>query len=499
MKIQKIFLSCFELFYILVMSVLMFVVITGTQRNIEWYNILFVTSVLFIAMLFLYAILAKMEKFLICYTKNILICFVAIWGIALYIFCYIFQNNPCHDYINVYDSALAMANGSSEIDWAYFARFKNNFLATMIVAVLMKIAFCLGLSEPIAIMLLFSVAMVLWSGICIFKLLETAGYSYSSCFMGILLFAAFVPLWGGSFNLYTDCISLSFSIWACYIISRGKKKAFNFVIAGILWGIGYAIKPTVIISMVAIFLIMLLTDYRRKIPKVFLGVLIGFLLSQMGVELLWNQFPCAEIEEEYAAPFEYWFALGLCGNGSDAENGEFAIRCLDASGLEAKKQIAREHIAENIEELWNVDHLVQKARHNFASGHMGLPDFNRYPINIMYHFFNDWGIYGGYAVMYTSGYFYALLLFGLLSSFLHFKDYKQGKEVPLFAIIGRLVMFGLVIFLMLFEANNRQLYNHMPWFAVIGVTGCERVGLCLISLKTRMIGKGTKEDRHESI
>ena len=244
---------------------------------------------------------------------------------------------------------------------------------------------------------------------------------------------------------------------------------------------------------------MLLTDYRSKIPKVFLGVLIGFFISQVGVEFLWNQFPCAELEEEYAAPFEYWFALGLTGNGSDAENADFAIKCLDTPGLEAKKQIARDYISENIQELWNVDHLVRKARHNFASGHMGLPDFNRYPINIMYHIFNDWGVYGGYAVMYTSGYFYALLLFGLLSSLLSLRDYMQGKQLFLFAIVARLVMFGLVIFLMLFEANNRQLYNHMPWFAVLGATGCDRVGLYLMNIKAKIMSKGTKEDRHESI
>ena len=485
-KIQKLFKFSFELTYILIMTILLIVIMTGTQRNIEWYNILFVTSVLFVAMLILYAILAKLENFLKCHTRSILVCFVVIWGIALYTFCYIFKNEPCHDYIKVYDSALALARDFKEIEWDYFARFKNNFLTTVIVAVLMKIAFILGFSEPIAIMLLFSVAMVLWSGICIFRLLEKAGYSYSIAFMGLLLFAAFVPLWGGTFNLYTDCISISFSIWACYMISREKRKSINYVTAGILWGIGYAIKPTVIISMVAIFLIMLLTNYVRKIPKVFLGVAVGFCVSQMVVNILWNQFPCAEIEEEYAAPFEYWFAIGLCGNGSDAENGEFAIRCLDASGLEAKKQIAREYISDNVQELWNVDHLVQKARHNFASGHMGLPDFNRYPINIMYHVFNDWGSYGGYAVMYTSGYFYAILLYGLCGSILHYMDYKRGKQVPLLAIVGRLVLCGLVIFLMIFEANNRQLYNHMPWFAVVGATGCEKVSVKLVEIKSRM-------------
>lgn len=146
---------------------------------------------------------------------------------------------------------------------------------------------------------------------------------------------------------------------------------------------------------------------------------------------------------------------------------------MSASGTENKHLVAMEHIKENISELWNPDHLIQKARYNFASGSMGLPDFNRHNVNIMYEFFNDYGDYGGYFIMYTSGYFYAILLLGIINSILVF--IKGNSIEQRLATTTRMTVLGLVLFLMLFEANNRQLYNHMPWFALLGGLGCDTI------------------------
>ena len=32
-------------------------------------------------------------------------------------------------------------------------------------------------------------------------------------------------------------------------------------------------------------------------------------------------------------------------------------------------------------------------------------------------------------------------------------------------------MFGIMLYLMLFEANNRQLYNHLPWLVLAASGG----------------------------
>lgn len=473
MKMRQTLFKCFEGIFIIVISIVFLVAVTGTKRNVIWYKELFVTAVMFVAICFLYWILIRAESFLEKHEKILFIGFILIWSVALYIFCYVFKNKPSHDYETI---CVALENYimGQEVDWSYFAQFKNNFFLFFILLCLTKFAMFVGIPDPFVVWLFVSTAMVIWSGICIFKLAKIAGKRMATCFMSLLFFAGFLPLWGGTYNLYTDCISLCIGIWSCYLLAtlpNRKYKWLTAIAAGAIWGAGYAIKATVAVSMVAVFIVILLTTKWKVTIKTFAFVIIGFLLASVCVEIVWKQFPGSALEAEYAAPFSYWFALGLCGDGSDPGNAEFAVRCLSAHGTDAKHQVAMEHIRENITELWNVDHLIQKARYNFASGSMGLPDFNRHNVNIMYEFFNDYGDYGGYFIMYTSGYFYAILLLGIIDSILALKTCASMEKRM--STITRMTVLGLVIFLMLFEANNRQLYNHMPWFAMLGGMGCD--------------------------
>lgn len=68
--------------------------------------------------------------------------------------------------------------------------------------------------------------------------------------------------------------------------------------------------------------------------------------------------------------------------------------------------------------------------------------------------------------MITSGYFYTILILLICGAIKCLTGRLPLKDERLaFYLIAQLTLFGLFIFLMLWEANNRQLYNHMPWLA----------------------------------
>lgn len=48
---------------------------------------------------------------------------------------------------------------------------------------------------------------------------------------------------------------------------------------------------------------------------------------------------------------------------------------------------------------------------------------------------------------------------------------KNKKEIHPGIFVPMITMLGIMIYLMIFEANNRQLYNHMPWLVCVGVNG----------------------------
>ena len=70
------------------------------------------------------------------------------------------------------------------------------------------------------------------------------------------------------------------------------------------------------------------------------------------------------------------------------------------------------------------------------------------------------------AYMYT---FYGLVIIGMILVLVKKKEKDAIFGVPLIAI------FGIMFYLMLFEANNRQLYNHLSWFVLAASTGLVEV------------------------
>ena len=124
---QKKLFYCFEGIFIVIMSMVFTVAVTGTKRHVIWYKELFVTCVMLVIMWIAYRFLARMESFLTKYEKQILCIFVIVWSVALYLFCYLFHNEPAHDYATICHAVESCVSGQA-VEWSYFARYKNNFL-----------------------------------------------------------------------------------------------------------------------------------------------------------------------------------------------------------------------------------------------------------------------------------------------------------------------------------------------------------------------------------
>lgn len=468
-------LIAFSLFIIFIIS------LTGTHHNIAWYKEFFVTMCILLIILASCIWLNGKEAFLQKKECKILAGILVIWFVLLYLFSCWARNSPVHDYAAVYNSAYNFAYKKEAVDWAYFARWKNNFPLFLILSTLMRLCHLAHIQDPFYFLLLCNTSLTVWGGLCTYRIVRKKLSQKSLAIIVLLFYIAFVPCWGGTGFFYTDSTSIAFSVWAAnMLISPPQNTLPHGLLAGCLWGIGFSIKATAAISMIAILLICLLTPDNTRLKRIG-GILSGFIF----IVLFWNgirmNFPCHEMEEEYAAPLEYWIGLGLNANGSYSENQHFALTCLEISGSTEKEKYARQYIATHIQNFWSAPHLISKIRCNFASGQMGLADFSVYPINNAYEFFNSFGKYNGYTTMVTTGYFYALWLLGMSGQCIDLIQLQQNKisEISFF-YVPQLTVWGLYLFLMLWEANNRQLYNHIPWFCLFAVMGLYK----LLSLRS---------------
>jgi hypothetical protein len=170
----------------------------------------------------------------------------------------------------------------------------------------------------------------------------------------------------------------------------------------------------------------------------------------------------------------YFLGIGLKGNGGYVDNQEYSATLNTIYGLEAKKEWSDQYIRENLREFLNKDHIIQKLRYNFASGGMGCAIFvqnlneNHWLYRTMHHE-GDW--FWRYNMI-TTPYmyaFYGLILIGMVLALVNRTEKDATFAVSLIAI------FGIMLYLMLFEANNRQLYNHLPWFVLAAACGLSEI------------------------
>lgn len=462
------------------LGLLLIVCIGGTQHNIVWYKELLVTAAFCALIVISSLLLLCCEKILEKYEKKLLVLFLAGMGIALYAVSILCRNIPMYDYNDIYNSAYSYATGGAA-NWEYLSYWKNNFPIFFYLYGVMKLCTWVGIGDPFYVLLAINVLFVLWGAYSIYRLVRLFTESAAWAFIGLGLYFLFCPLWCGTNYFYTDSVSLSFGVGAMWVLLRHKSeiqnrgKLWNCILAGFLWGMGYALKATVAISMIAVLIaVWLKGESRQGLLRKTLAVVGAFAVCSLLWAGLRMQYPCYEMEKENGMPLTYWLALGIHNDGSYPGNQEFAVACLQAEGVDAKEALAREYIAEHISGLWDWNHFVEKARYNFASGKMGSSEFNQYPVTPMYELVNDYGKYGGFATMFFSGYFYAMLILGLggfLAGYVKERRMKNHSSSQWFFYVTQLTVFGLFVFLSIWESNNRQLYNHIPWYTIYGVMG----------------------------
>ncbi len=186
--------------------------------------------------------------------------------------------------------------------------------------------------------------------------------------------------------------------------------------------------------------------------------------------------PCESMRDAYgSSSITYWMNVGLKGNGGYVDNMEYCAQLDSIYGLDKKEAFSRQYLRDNLQEFVNLEHIVAKLRYNFANGGLGASDFmrNTHRRNFFFECISTDGAYYWYYSMLNTSYFFFLLamifIASLKSAFRSRGELQAGDCVPL------LVVFGIMLYVMLFEANNRQLYNQLPWIILGSLAGIRSV------------------------
>ncbi len=399
---------------------------------------------------------------------------LVLFGVSLYIMSCIGRNSPysLEDYLQVWNGALELTEGRAFTTPFYFQTYSNNIKPMLFLSILFKISKALHFQDPFYFVLILSICLVLgavWSaGILVGDSREERRQYRIPI---LLMFVCTLPIWANVQAFYTDSMSFMTGVLALALIrlsfeaAHKWKAALLLALAGISTGIGISIKVTVFIPLIAGFIVFCFC--RQSLKKWgYLSVFVLFaIVSWKSVDLWAGTYDIWNISKQTSNPAINWVALGMKGNGGWNDNWDYVTYTLSLPSKAEKTKYALQYIQENYRNFWDITHLVGKTRFNFASGTFGAANYTYYAINehnLLYELFSPWGKYYWRASQLCFCFIFSIYTVYFLGAMATLRHLIKRREIPVIKAIADLSLVGIMLFLMVWEANNRQLYNQLP-------------------------------------
>lgn len=418
-------------------------------------------------------------------TRGIFI-YACLYGVFIFVVSMLIRNEPITDYQNVYNAAWNLANGLEVTNWEYFARWTNNTSTLTVLSSYMRLGMGFGMEDPYAFVLIINVLYVVVALISTYYIsLQISHKSYEFAWITVVIYFLWTPIWSNTTSFYSDQLSFGLGIIGfalfLYTMENGKKcRVLRYLLAGAIIGFGASIKVTATIPLVAYIIckLVLFLQNSHAINKKTLKMkenmlfVLGFMVVLGGLSLYNGEYPASSMEHKMQMPIDYWLTIGMNGDGSYATNEQFALELMNAENVEVRKAMCREKMQEYLPNIFDAEHLTLKISKVFGSGDISATSI-MYPYeeNLLTESFSEYGDYYWKYTCLSTSFFFATLIWMACGALMQLV--KHRDEPFIFWVY--ISIFGLFIFLMIWEAQNKQLYNNLPWLTLAAAYGMERL------------------------
>lgn len=428
---------------------------------------------------------------------------------------YLFER-PGWDWQIIFESSMEFAqNHLDKVNWVYLQQFPNNVALFILQAVCFKLLYItniipqtylatLGASVVINIIFIDLAMILTW--LTVRNLFGKKAGIFSIVVMIICnSFFTFVPI------LYTDTLSLFIPIGMLYVYSCYLKKKeltwkqgiWYYLLFGVLLFLGVQIKFTCVIMLIAIFMDLL---FRRVAWKQLGQMAGGILISYIVCMLLFTGFQNMYFEElknvsdtKNKVPYTHWIMMGLKERKSTIPGINF-VGAFDSDDyvltFETKPD---KRIEKNMDVIVNrlqkhgvvgyAEFLYDKMQFTWNDGnYYGSALVGQNPVrkgNLIRDIYYSGGKYNDILMMIQDGVIVYLYAMFIVSCIYFIKNKKNECHVALLAI------FGLLIFLLLWETTPKYLLHYVPIFIVAGVYGTKVLYDQMTEYRNRKKEKGT--------
>ena len=411
------------------------------------------------------------------------------------VYAYFMTLYPAWDWNDVMDAARTyVVNSKEAVNWEYFKMFPNNNALLYIEIIIFKILKLFGLmtiKKSIFFTVLLNVFCIDLSVLFLYLTVrelfgkKNAIFSLIIC-MFSYAFYCYIPVF------YTDTTTMFFPILMIFLyVKYNKNKNLRYlIILAIVSLIGYKIKPTVIITLIAIIFDFI---FRNK-PKDYYKGLICFATSFIicfsiiyFMEVRFSIFPYDVKNNDGEIPYTHWIMMGMTERES-SQSGRNFIGWYNPDSVEitlaekttaARKKVNIKQIKKQFKDYGVVGYisfLYRKTLFTWSDGTFYAPKLVvSDPVlytnkdNFVRNITTTTGKYIYYTFRQNIGMFLFMYLFILIGVFKNIRK-KDNKFNYVY-----LSVFGLLLFLLIWEDSSRYLITYIPVILLCTINGFDAI------------------------
>lgn len=410
----------------------------------------------------------------------ILIIFCTITAIIQLVCGTVLRYDPLWDLEAIYGGGIEWAEtGSIEKHMDYFCMFSNNLGGLTVFKILFSFCRLFSVTDYYTAALFFTTILVQLTVLCTCavakRLCGAAGEAAVLC-----MYVLTVPFFFMGAVFYTDVLSMLFPILTYYLYLKAKeseKKRFIWWIAmAAAAAVGMLIKMTAAIALIAIVIQEIFSGSRKRVFEMAgISAVVVVCIFAAFHALIYPSLIDPERAEERGMPYSHWIVMGLHGNG--AYNGEDYARAQALPNKTERSRANAELIPQRIRENGvggMLELFVRKSVRCFGNGTYALSDFldDRPQQRGTLHEFvlydgKDYALYSRFC----QGVHTALMLLAVISGAFA-AVYARRRDEP---FVPQLSVFGLFLFLLMWETSARYIQNYMPLLFLSALSGLKSI------------------------
>lgn len=411
--------------------------------------------------------------------NNILLIFLCTFAVIQLLCAWRLEFTPKYDLGAVFESAVDWAEEGGFPDrHEYFYYFPNNLGCLLFLYCLFKPAYMLGIKNYFAVASVANCICILLTMFVSITICKKTMGTVQAVFM-MILFAICLPFYFMAAAFYTDSLSLLYPVleFYLYLKIRESKGANRFILWSILLGItaafGMQVKFTIIIMLIAIVIDSFLNRSLKQTAAM-LGIVLGVMVSfsMAFSEYFYTKHLDRDMAYEMHTPYAHWIMMGLKGDGGYTPEDYIFTRSFPAEIRDQEVLAEAERRFTELDFKGLCELAVRKIDRDFGTGTLGLQDFlDDEAVNETW--LHDWILWDSPNFNIYQHYCHSILLAGMiLMSISAFSELKR-KPIDTVFLAPRMSLFGLVMFLLIWESHPRYFSNYMPVILMNAAVGME--------------------------